>query len=244
MPEQVHPDCPGTIGSKKLDAFVWNFITTLCENPDLIQRAIDQKIIALQADRKSIESDVEGTRRELNRLAEERQWVITSARKRIITEEDMQKQLAALQYQTNELDKALNDSLAGLAFQEQAIQLKAWADQYFRDIAKALHVLAADPAALSEEDRAMVFDTLEAGRFLDKFNGDALAALRWAILEEKRRTVRNLISHVLVIKGPGGEKIIIPQLAFAVPIEFASLVYDAQSLAYVENARQFAEENL
>ncbi len=32
QPEQVHGDCPGTIGAKKLDTFVWNFVVNICKN--------------------------------------------------------------------------------------------------------------------------------------------------------------------------------------------------------------------
>jgi len=50
-----------------------------------------------------------------------------------------------------------------------------------------------------------------------KFEGDRLAALRWAILEEKRRTVRNIVSKVLVIKGKNKEKLIIPSYLLPFP---------------------------
>ena len=51
-----------------------------------------------------------------------------------------------------------------------------------------------------------------------------------------------LAEKVIVVKGEGGEKKITPILTFNLPIEFASLVYDYQSLAYKEQARQLAED--
>jgi len=48
-----------------------------------------------------------------------------------------------------------------------------------------------------------------------------------------------LVSKVLVMKDEILGKRIIPQLAFELPAGFASLVYDHQSLAYVERAREF-----
>jgi hypothetical protein len=47
----------------------------------------------------------------------------------------------------------------------------------------------------------------------------------------------------LLVKGENGEKRIIPQLAFDVPSEFVSLVYDYQSLAYIEKARELAGDD-
>ena len=53
-----------------------------------------------------------------------------------------------------------------------------------------------------------------------------------AIFEGKRRAVKMLIDRVLVVKEPGGGKKVIPILAIELPLEFAGLVYDAQSLDY------------
>ena len=57
-----------------------------------------------------------------------KQWIIASACKRIITEDDMQKQLPVLQCQSIEFEKTLNDNVAGMAVQQQEIQSKAWTD--------------------------------------------------------------------------------------------------------------------
>jgi hypothetical protein len=51
-----------------------------------------------------------------------------------------------------------------------------------------------------------------------------------------------LVNKVLVIKDKERGKRIIPQLAFEVPSDFASLVYDYQSLAYVEQAREMIQK--
>jgi len=235
QPEQVHPDCPGTIGSKKLDEYVWRFVVTICENPALVQQAISAKIEELQAEQGSIEAEAQRLQRELDRLTEERQWVITQARKGTITEDDMVKQLTALDLQARDLRQRSDDKPAAVAVQRQAEHLKAWADQYLSDIHRGLEILNTDVGELSQEEQDNLFTALAAARFLEKFDGDRLAALRWAILEEKRRTVRTLIRQVLVVKGKDGEKLIVPQLALEIPLEFASLAYDDQSLEYIES---------
>lgn len=238
QPEQVHPDCPGTIGSKKLDDYVWGFVVTICENPAIVQAAIDDRVAQLRAEQGDVEAEAEKLQRGLDHITEERQWVITQARRGRITEDDMDMQLTALDFQALDLRKKRDDKVAAIAVQQQAEHLKAWADEYLADINRGLQVLNTDVAELGAEEQTNLYMALEAGRFLDKFDGDKLAALRWAILEEKRRTVKMLVSEVLVVKGENGEKIIVPQLALAIPMEYASLAYNDQSLEYIERGGQ------
>jgi hypothetical protein len=241
QPEQVHPDCPGTIGSKKLDDFVWDFVVNICQNPEIVQKAIDAKIETLQAEQGDIELEIEKLQREINRLDNERQWVITTARKGKISEDDMEKQLSVIDLQINELSKKLDEKLSAILLQEQTSYLKEWADQYLQNLSVGLQVLETDVTTLNETEMLDLYSALDANRFDEKFKGNKKAALRWAILEEKRKTVRMIINKVLVIKEEDGGKKIIPQLAFDVPDSFKSLVYDYQSLAYVEQARDMVE---
>jgi hypothetical protein len=144
-------------------------------------------------------------------------------------------QLVALDFQALNLRTKRDDKIAAIAVQQQAEHLKAWADQYLADIGRGLQALNSDVTELDEKERASLYSTLEAGRFAEKFDGDRIEALRWAVLEEKRRTVRMLVSEILVVKGENGEKLIIPQLALEIPREYASLAYDDQSLEYIES---------
>jgi site-specific DNA recombinase len=240
QPEQVHPDCPGSIGSKKLDEHVWNFVITICENPLIVQTAIDERIAQLREDQGNIEAEVERLQRELDRIVQERQWVITQARVGRISEDDMEMQLVALDFQALGLRKERDEKTANLAVQQQAEHLKAWADEYLADIKRGLRVLNTDVTELSELEQDNLYTALEAARFEEKFDGDKLAALHWALLEEKRRTVRTLVSEVLVVKGEDSEKIIVPKLALKIPMEYASLAYDHQSLAYIESFKAAA----
>lgn len=238
QPERVHKNCPGTIGAKKLDTFVWKFVVNICENPEIVQNAIDAKISSLQQEIGDIEQEASQLQNELDRLSDEKQWVITTARKGKISDEDMEKQLAAIDFQSMELQKMRDDKLAAVFAQQQTEHLKEWANQYLANLADGLHILNVDITNLSEDEYINLYQILGAGRFEEKYNGDTLAALRWAILEEKRKTVRMLIDKVLVVKGDNDEKKIIPQLAFELPEGFASLVYDHQSLAYVEQMKE------
>ena len=163
------------------------------------------------------------------------------ARKKMITEEDMQMQLGALHFQALDLRKRHSEATAATAAQAQAEELKTWVEQYLGEIHRGAVVLDVDPKMLTEENRQALYEGLEAARFEEKYEGDQEAALKWAILEEKRRVVRTLINKVLVVKGKDKEKLVIPMLAFDIPREFASLVYDHQSLSYVDEVRQFSE---
>ncbi len=242
QPEQVHKDCPGTIGAKKLDTFVWNFVVTICKNPEIVQNAIDAKIALLQQEMGNIEHEAEQIQRELDRLVDERQWVITTARKGRISEDDMESQLAAIDLQAMELRKKHDDKLSAIVVQQQAQGLKEWANQYLANLATGLRVLETDIIELSESERDNLYEVLGANRFEEKYNGDKVAALRWAVLEEKRITVRMLINKVLLVKDTDETKRIIPQLAFEIPQELASLVYGYQSLAYVEQAKEMVQK--
>lgn len=237
QPENMKLDCPGTIGAKKLDKFVWDFVVTICKNPDIVRKAIDAKIANLEAELGDIASDAEQIQRGLSRLSDERQWVITTARKNLISEDDMEKQLAGLDLQIMDLRKKHDDKLAAILIQQQTDQLKEWADQYLKNLADGLRVLETDISELNEPERLTLYDKLGANRFDEKYNHDKLASLKWAILEEKRRNVRMLVSKVLIIKDPDGSKRIIPQLAFDIPKELASLVYSHQSLSYIDEMK-------
>ncbi len=232
-PEDMHPDCASSIGSKKLDEYVWDFVKRICEHPAAMQQAIDARIAELQQEQGDIERDAEQLERELDRITEGRQWVITQARQKRITDDDMELQLATLDFQRLALRKQHQEKAAVLALRRQAENLKEWAAEYLTDNSEGLRISDVGAAELAEEERERQFVDLEAGRFLAKFEGDRLRALEWALLEEKRKVVRMIVQKVEVVHMDG-EKVIVPYLALDVPWEFASLAYEGQSLAYVQ----------
>ena len=141
-------------------------------------------------------------------------------------------QLASLEFQALGLRKEHEEKLAAIAVQQQTVQLKEWAREYLADIGAGLRVLETPVEELSQEERESLFVELEAGRFEEKYSGDRLAALKWAILERKRRVVRILVSEVLVVQEPGGRKDIQPHLAIDIPREYVNLVSRDQSPEY------------
>ncbi len=118
----------------------------------------------------------------------------------------MEMQLAALQLQAVEPGKELDERKADVAIRQQAQALSSWAARYLSEVKAAIEVLEVDPETLTAEQRQALADELEGWRFEEKFPGDQLAQLRWAILEEKRRVVRTLIKRIIVSKVDGPKK--------------------------------------
>lgn len=230
-PEGVHPDCPKQILSDKLDREVWDFVREVCSHPEAVREAIDKKIGILQAEQESTEEEAERLQRELDEIQNQRSWVITMARTHQITEEDMALQLGGLHIQALELRKRYNEVTASTAAQQQAEALKRWAETYLSEVSAGVEVLSKTAAELNETERERLYDELDAARFEAKYEGDQLKALDWAMLEERRRVVRTLISSVLVV-GKGKEKRVIPQLVLEVPRDFVYLASVHQSAEY------------
>ncbi len=217
-PETMPPGCVTEIGSKKVDDYVWNFVKEICDRPDILREAIVQRLAVLEAEQGDLEAEAERLQKQADELVMERQWVITQARKSNITEYDMNVQLAALQIQELGLQKELDETQATMAARAQIQALSEWAAQYLSEIGEGIKTLDVNPEILTPEERQALVTELEAWRFTEKFPGDEIAQLKWAILEEKRRTVRTLISRVIVskVEGPKKRKIT-PILALDIP---------------------------
>lgn len=221
-PETCPHNCFHSIGSQKLDKFVWNYIKLICEKPAALKKAIDLKLEALKAEQGDFEGEIDKLQKTLDELMMERQKIITWGRKSVITEEDMELQLDAIGLQELAFKRTLEEKLAASEARRQIEDLSAWAEQYLSDIRGGVEELDTDPEKLSVEDREAWYTEIEAWRFEEKYPGDKLAQLKWAILEEKRRVVRTLISRVEVSKE-GKVRKIDPVLSLEVPVKSSTL---------------------
>jgi hypothetical protein len=70
QPEKRESDCPKSIGSGKLDDFVWRYVKGIVLHPEILQEAIDRKLAELEAEDVDLES------------AAERAQIVQSARSR------------------------------------------------------------------------------------------------------------------------------------------------------------------
>jgi hypothetical protein len=105
--ERIHPDCPRSMGAKKADAIVWEKVSEALNDPEVLLGNIRMHIAELRQQAETVLGDKERIQQELDSLLMERQKIITLARKRSITDEDMEYQLTALTLQEMNLKKEL-----------------------------------------------------------------------------------------------------------------------------------------
>jgi hypothetical protein len=85
--------CARQIAVSKLDSELWRKVSIILTNDSDFEEWIQTCIEELRRDESDAQSRIDRIQNELGRLASERQWVITQARKKTITDEDMEQQL-------------------------------------------------------------------------------------------------------------------------------------------------------
>ena len=176
--DQVHPDCPRTIGAKKADGITWRKICSAIDRPEMLLSEAARFVEKLQSQAETRMVDIERVQKELDSIIEERQWCITAARKRQITEEDMEFQLSALSFQELSLRRELTD----LNETVRLSNLDGWeaqAREYLGDISAGLAWLNAEPG--TDDEKREQF-------------------------EARRRVVKALVDRVTIRKGDDGER--------------------------------------
>jgi site-specific DNA recombinase len=230
-----HPGCARSTGVSKLDAYVWDHVKRICSNPSVVESAIRIKLGELEIQNSSLDSEVASLKRDLDELVDERQWVITSARKGLITDSDMEHQLQQIEDQSAYNQKRLDDLQATQSAKRKLRSLVDWAGEFLKDIMSGIQILEQDVAEFGPEEREALYSQLEAWRFAESSPNDKRVQLEKAILEEKRRIVRTVISRVIVGKDPSGKgRIITPEMALDVPYDHVvSTAHGHQSLEYI-----------
>jgi hypothetical protein len=176
--ERVDPGCPRTIGAKKADAITWSKICDAIDRPELLLSEAGRYVDKLRSLTETRLVDMGRIQKELDCIIEERQWVITQARKGRITEEDMEFQLSALSLQ--ELN--LRQELTNLNENVRLSNLDGWeaqAREYLSDISAGLAWLNTQPR--TDDDKREQFAA-------------------------KRRIVKALVDRVNIRKGDDGER--------------------------------------
>jgi site-specific DNA recombinase len=90
------PKCAGCRSIRKLDAEVWAKLWGLISDPAEFERKLQERINTLQNEEVDANAECDKLASQLGELAIQRQWVITQARKEIITDYDMKLQLMTL----------------------------------------------------------------------------------------------------------------------------------------------------
>jgi site-specific DNA recombinase len=109
-PEQIHRNCPRTIGSQKADMLAWSKLVEAVNKPEVLIAAARDQIDERRANAEATLAATERIQKELDTLTEERQWVIRMARNQKITDADMDHPLAELDLQELHLRKELAES--------------------------------------------------------------------------------------------------------------------------------------
>lgn len=235
QPEFAPDSCVRATGSQKIDHYVWDIVKEVCVNQALVKTAVEVKLSQLQDERNDVEQQVAQLRGLIREIEQERQWVITQARKKRISERDMDAQLDQIQQQEWRHRREL-EHLESLANAKRRIAtLSEWVSEYLQQIRTGINALDTSIADLGVREQDALFTELEAWRFQDKFPDDKGAQLQWAILEEKRRAVRAVIDRVIVGRDESGKgRTITPILAIELPSgKDSSLASSHQSAEYI-----------
>jgi site-specific DNA recombinase len=145
------PGCPRRIGWHKLDNLLWEKVNEFLSNETLFEKAITNKIQALQQEKHLVQVDRADLERKLDTLLVERQKIITAWRKDKITDNDYDLQISALTVEQKEIERELAEK--GLMLDNQAESLIEFAKTYRHELRAGLVGLNTKPDTPEEIKR-------------------------------------------------------------------------------------------
>ena len=138
------PECPRQMGAKKLDAEVWVRVWGFMTKKQGFTEAVEQRIKELQAQEMAAAAECGELESRLQGLEEERQRVITAHRKAIISDNDLEKQLAMTGVEQQELERELDAARPLIG--DQSKRLMEVARVYRENVQAGFEALNATPA--------------------------------------------------------------------------------------------------
>lgn len=130
------PGCAAYRNISLLDAELWEKVWNLISEPGKLEEALEKRIQELQAEETDAGAAVESLERRLSELTIERQQVITWARQKRITEQDLDIQLSVLDGEERDLYRDLDNKrllvgdraerLIALAQETRALAIEGW----------------------------------------------------------------------------------------------------------------------
>ncbi len=153
--EQIHPNCPRTIGSQKADAIAWSKLVEAVNKPEVLIATAREYIDDLRTQAETTLGDHERIQNDLDAIVESRQWVIRMARSHKITDEDMEHQLAELDLQELHLKRELAECQMIVDLSE----LDDW-EAHAREFLEQVRVGIAslNDAPQTDEERRQIYD--------------------------------------------------------------------------------------
>ena len=173
------------------DAEIWRKVWEAMSEPEVLEAKINERIAQLQAEHTDAQGDFDRTQGNLNELTLKRQQVIAWALNKIISEDDLQKQLAALDWQAAELQKEL--TAAALLTGDLASQLQAIADDLRERVEVGRELLAVENPT-PEQQRA----TFE-------FKRTIIQAL---VIQAEINGDKSVTVHLVAGKGPRADDLL------------------------------------
>lgn len=143
--------CARYVRLSKIDDEVWRKTWELISTPGELARRIGERVAELQAEHAYAAGDVDRLTKELDDLFAQRQWVITPARTGKITQEDMETQLAALDWQKASAQAEL--SKAQMATGDVAARLVEIGEDYRRDVLAGADAITREPETPEQAGR-------------------------------------------------------------------------------------------
>jgi hypothetical protein len=150
----VPENCASYVRMEKIDNEVWDKVWITISEPGKFEEALQARVAELQAEEINAEGKIEQLTAALDDLNMERQRVITWARKKKITEDDLDTQLLTLTFQEREIQKELNQ--ARLLTGNQSERLLEFASDYRQKVMLGIDALNQIPE--SPELVAKVFE--------------------------------------------------------------------------------------
>lgn len=148
--ELISKDCPRTVKNRVADAEVWNQVYHVITQPELLIEQARILVTELENTVSVQSANKEKFEHELDVLLNDRQWVITQARKGGMTEDEMDQRLNDMSVQ----EVALRQALAATSEVLPATKLENWEEhlaEYLADIQEGLRALNTTPASRQEE---------------------------------------------------------------------------------------------
>ena len=148
--ELIDPDCPHTIGRIGAEEYVWQKVNEVIKDPTVLLMGASEHVELLRGQAQTVTRDNERIEYELEKLAQERKWVITQARKGVLSDQEMEEQLAEVSTQ----EVALRHELSDVSELSVVAALDRWeecANQYFADLQAGIENLNA--ALPTEEEQ-------------------------------------------------------------------------------------------
>ncbi len=143
--------CPHRISVKRLDEQLWQKVWLLLSEGKNLEEAVEGRLQALRHEEIGAQSEIDRLNAELDRLMDERQWVITQARKGTLTDSDMEYQLGILLGQEKMLKMELADK--NLLIGDRGNKLLEFIEQYRRRLIKGLDWLQNEPDSPEDVER-------------------------------------------------------------------------------------------